>query len=488
MSWTTQPRKLADFGKLLPAEKKLLAELDTGQPCIIGREVPPENPPEDIVIRASFLRWCILRGPEEETPKTRMHEKGLRVQGAFIQGDGPTPYNAEHTTGLDLQGCTIRGDLILAFCRFPDMVLLRGASLTTLNLHGSHLMAGLAADGMQTTGAVFLRQVQVTGETRLLGARIGGDLACDGGRFENPVNDEKGQPNDALAINRAEVLGGFFWREGTRIEGAMDLRAAKLGVINDDPDCWPKKEGELLLDRCTYDAFLGRSPVDARQRLKWLALQDPTRWGADFWPQPYEQLAKVLRETGHEADARRVMIEKERLQRAAARRRAYKSNPNFGGVVRFLLFVRDWLLGTTVRYGRQPFLAFAWLLGFWLLGLIVFQTAQNQGALKPNNAFVLRAPEWVGCAGTQAYPTQYDCFRAQPQAVSYPRFNAAIYSLDTLLPIVALEMQEFWIPDEDHPFGYWARIYLWVQIGLGWALSLLAVAGFSGLIRSDSGT
>jgi len=59
------------------------------------------------------------------------------------------------------------------------------------------------------------------------------------------------------------------------------------------------------------------------------------------------------------------------------------------------------------------------------------------------------------------------------------------YSADTLLPIVDLEMQRFWLPDERTPRGALTRAYLWIQIATGWALSLLAVAGFSGLVRSD---
>ncbi len=74
----------------------------------------------------------------------------------------------------------------------------------------------------------------------------------------------------------------------------------------------------------------------------------------------------------------------------------------------------------------------------------------------------------------------------QPEARSYPRFNAIAYSLDTLLPVVNVEMQEYWIPDETkEPHGLFARIYLWLHIGVGWALSLLAVAGFTGLVKSD---
>ncbi|MDV7143243.1 hypothetical protein R3X27_11175 [Tropicimonas sp. TH_r6] len=82
--------------------------------------------------------------------------------------------------------------------------------------------------------------------------------------------------------------------------------------------------------------------------------------------------------------------------------------------------------------------------------------------------------------------SQLDCFQRQPEAKRYPQFNPLVYSADTLLPVVALEMQEFWIPDEKA--GNWgcsARWFLWAQILAGWALSLLAVAGFSGLIKSD---
>jgi hypothetical protein len=46
-------------------------------------------------------------------------------------------------------------------------------------------------------------------------------------------------------------------------------------------------------------------------------------------------------------------------------------------------------------------------------------------------------------------------------------------------------MQDYWIPDEGTARGAWARGYLWVHIAVGWALSLLAVAGFSGLVKSD---
>jgi hypothetical protein len=169
-----------------------------------------------------------------------------------------------------------------------------------------------------------------------------------------------------------------------------------------------------------------------------------------------------------------------------------------------LLAVWDGILGATVRYGRAPLLAFAWLVGFWLAGILVFGGAENFGAIKPNLPQVQRAPEWVLCGVTAGeavrlpslgrdsvglrapLQTQYDCYLSQREALSYPQFNAWVYSADVLLPVVSLEMQSYWLPNDQSPFGVFARWYLWVQIIAGWALTLLAVAGFSGLIKQDS--
>ena len=81
---------------------------------------------------------------------------------------------------------------------------------------------------------------------------------------------------------------------------------------------------------------------------------------------------------------------------------------------------------------------------------------------------------------------QRACFHRQPAGADYPVFNRYVYSADTLIPLVSLEMQEYWMPNDtsDHPIGTIASWYLVFQISAGWALSLLAVAGFTGMIRS----
>jgi hypothetical protein len=234
--------------------------------------------------------------------------------------------------------------------------------------------------------------------------------------------------------------------------------------------------------------------MDARRRLAWLARQSPGRWGEDFWPQPYEQLAHVFREMGHDEDARTVLVEKERLQRAA--RRARTSNPLW----RQLIHAKDSLLGVTLGYGHNPLRSLAWLLLFWGLGVAVFAFAQAHSAIKPNSPVVLRSPEWTMCGvprdeerplatvstSGRAAPgqTQLHCFLAQHEASSYPEFNAWMYSLDTLFPVLEIGQKDYWRPDPAQPWGPFAIGYFYFQAVVGWALSLLAIAGFSGLVRS----
>lgn len=263
------------------------------------------------------------------------------------------------------------------------------------------------------------------------------------------------------------------------------MAAASFGTITDDLSCWPD---EVILDRCRYGAFTGASRTDAKSRLDWLARQQPQRYGADFWPDPYEHCARVLREMGHGSEARTILIEKERLQRKARRERLRRAGQApFAGI----LVLTDALLGMTTRYGRQPLWAFAWLVFMWLLGTAAFDTVHRLGEIKPNLPQIQRAAEWVDCADggprrQDAHRHQLACFQAQTEARSYPGFNAAFYAADTLFPVVSLDVQSYWIPDDRKPFGRYARWYLWAHILTGWALTLLAVAGFSGLIKTDT--
>ena len=500
---------------LTPAEERIIADLAIGEFDRLGDGLRPETRDPAREVRAAFLRFLILGGDDLHRP----HEKGVRVSGGWISGV------------LDLEGARIPRDIGLKDCRFDAVPVLRYAVIDNLFLDGSAL-PGLQAERLEARGGVSLKSAEFSGDVQLSGSRLGGSLSLDGARIacaggmalvadgievksvelrgatiagETRMTSARVDGDfdltgaklshaggEALHLNRTVVRGGLFLRGGAEITGALDLTGASVDTLHDDEASWPKP-GDLLLNRCLYNALIG-GPMDARRRLAWLARQSPERWGEDFWPQPYEQLAHVFREMGHDDGARTVLVEKERLQRAA--RRARTASP----VLRLLLGLNDGLLGITLGYGRKPLLSFAWLILFWGLGVAVFAWAQAHSALKPNSPFVLRSLEWTTCnveqgvdlplatglAPGRAAPgqSQLHCFLAQPESASYPAFNALMYSLDALFPVLAIGQREYWRPDTTKRFGSFAMAYFYFQAMVGWALSLLAIAGFSGLVRS----
>lgn len=189
--------------------------MGAGQVVIIGEGLPPDPPPPDREIRATFLRALIL-GRIADCP---VPETGVRVRGAHIEGDGP---EGAETRGLTLESCDLAQDLGLYACRLPDRLLLRSASLRNLYLVGSHLHEGLFADGLKARGGLILREVFVQGMVGLIGAKLEGVLECDRARLDS------GDMGMAVAGDRLEVHGEVFLRE-IAVQGEVRLRGAILG-------------------------------------------------------------------------------------------------------------------------------------------------------------------------------------------------------------------------------------------------------------------
>ncbi|KQV66330.1 hypothetical protein [Rhizobium sp. Root1220] len=408
----------------------------------------------------------------------------IEADGVSIASPGGLAIDAdglEARGGVLLRGADVRGGIDLSAVRLGGDVNAVGARIERPG------EVALNGDAIVAAGDLALRGATITGEVRAMGARFGGDIDCTSASLSQPGGY-------ALRLNRTTIVGAFFLRQNASVVGTLDLTATTMGAIDDEQTSWPQK-GDLLLNRCQYGAFIG-GPVDAESRLDWLSRQTPDRWKADFWPQPYEHLSAVLREMGHDEDARAVLITKERLQRRARRARA--KNP----ALRVTLSIMDAILAVTLRYGRQPLLALVWLILFWAVGTVVFAVAYNTGAMKPNSPVVLRSAEWTMCdlertesrfmpssgqaldGRADAGENQLTCFRNQPEAASYPEFNPLMYSLDVLLPVASIGQKEYWRPDSLKPNGTFTLKYYFFQSVIGWALSLLAVAGFSGLIKS----
>jgi hypothetical protein len=346
----------------------------------------------------------------------------------------------------------------------------------------------LSADGANVKGSVFLRDgFSAEGEVRLLGAQIGGTLDCSGGTFKNPGKD-------ALSADGANVKGSVFLRDGFSAEGevrllgaqiggrldcsagrlgdviaenaviggsllwqaveatSLDLINASAGSLVDDEKSWPGK-GKLFLDGFVYGHISGNSPRDAKTRIRWLERQEP------FTPKPYRQLAKVLRETGDDSGARKVLFEMECRRRQAGGRSWYAR-------------LWGWVLKWTIGYGFYPWRALGWLVLLTVVGWGLFRHGYLSGAMAPTDK------DAYCFFRDQGWPPDY-----------YQRFTASVYSLENSLPFVSLGQKDHWTPDPNprgsRPMPGFLRWFRWGQVLLGWLLATLFVAGVTGVVRKE---
>ncbi|MFC1793147.1 hypothetical protein ACFL3Q_06130, partial [Planctomycetota bacterium] len=368
-----------------------------------------------------------------------------------------------------LHGATVGRNLVCSKCQF-------------INKDG----IALNADGLRIAGNVFLHEgFHAEGEVRLIGTTVGGSLVCEKGQFIN-------KDAYALCADRLKVEGTVFLRNRFRAQGAVSLHgvsidkefcltdvdspgemelildSTKLGTLYDDQKSWPGP-GRLSLHGLEYGVISIDSPRDAKTRIEWLRRQD------GFSPQPYEQLAKVLRESGDDAGARDVLVAK-----------------NKDKADRTELTRAEWfwyrLFGPLIGYGHKPWLALRLALVIILFGLLFFKQGYSHGLVTPpsDSAYAKE-----GDAGIRA---PVDTNRRISEV--YPVFNSLVYSIDVFVPVVDLHQAKYWLPNANRGpelfptnsaafcAGGLLLFWLWVETACGWVLTTLFLVGLTGLVRT----
>lgn len=354
----------------------------------------------------------------------------LACSGALLENPQGVALNASGirvTNGVFLNdGFQAVGAILLPEAAIDGQLVCRGGRFDNPDA------LALGLNGATIKDAAFLdEQFRAMGLVSLDGTEIHGYLRCDAGRFENPggtalsadsltVHGFLGLRHGFMArgfvnLTRAKVHGTFQYHHlEAPADAQLSLEYADLGVLVDEEASWPA-QGNLRLHGLVYKDIHHTAPRDAASRKRWLALQPA---GAHT-PGAYEQLATALRRAGHERDAREILIEKNR------RRRDF--DPNMGLLGR----VAHFLFGLFLGYGYGPLTPLKWILPLVLLGAAVFHSADQSGLMT-------RAQAWNIRQGPEVAATM--------QGDPYPRFCALAYSLDTFVPFIDLDQEDYWIP------------------------------------------
>ncbi|WNI19563.1 oxidoreductase [Streptomyces sp. ITFR-21] len=355
------------------------------------------------------------------TVRRDRHSRAVSADGLFVGQD------------VDAELMDVIGEFSLRSARIGGRLSLRGTVLRNpygryaLNAarvgveHTLYLTAGWNAldgapgDTRPPVGAT-VRDFECEGGLRLDDARIGNAVIVSRAHFRLAEDQQ-------VSLRRLQTPELRF-TPGEPPLGPVSLAGARVGKLVDARDSWPAA-GLLDLTGFGYDELASRDDFPLRARIRWLHAATP-----EYSPGPYERLAAALRSGGEDAEAREVLLAKQRRRR--------ESLPPAGRVW-------GWLQDVTVGYGYRPGRAAVWMALVWALGTVYFAA---RGTPPPADSGGYR-----------------------------PHWNPALYALDLLLPVIDLGQDNAWRE---------AGISQWVASGmtlLGWMLATTAAAGASRLLR-----
>jgi hypothetical protein len=340
---------------------------------------------------------------------------GAQISGAFFLDNADlgeqTPDQAERDPLLQLNHATINDDVWAPGLKVRGQIRLAGTTVTG--------MVNLDNADLNEPGRTVIDAETLTVGSNLAAWRLHakGTINLRAAKIPGQLNLGEAQLSNprGVALRASSATVGELWLgDAAPIDGSVNLRGAQVGLIHAAPEVWP---AHVELDGLTYTSLNPR--LNAGQRLDMLERDDD-----GYVPHAYEQLAAAYRRIGDDAQARAVQLAKQRRHRTT-----------LSWYAKLWGLVQD----ATVGYGYRPTRAMAWLLGLLLAGTVAYGVHHPQ-PVEPGKA---------------------------------PAFNAFVYTLDLLLPIIDFGQEKAFNPH----YAYQWLAYL--LIAAGWILATTVVAGIT---------
>ncbi|MFG2876712.1 oxidoreductase [Streptomyces sp. NPDC048337] len=529
----TEARPGEEPADLTAAEHRMWEAYRTGSICDLSLRAADRDDPHgdhawgpERSVRASVVALLLLHGPPPVPGRVAsLKLRGVRITGRLdLSGGTVSPY-------VELQSCRFDSEVQLSETRFGTLRLIncaiprleaarlhtegdlhmprcrvaRGIRLTDAQIGTDLLISqavvqrdtkgrAIAADGMSVAQDLQGELLETYGEVSLRGAKVGVSMNLRGARLRNPYGRHAlnapqltvertlyltsialdygpggsgsstppyglGQtPTRGQRAQRFECRGGLRLDDGRfgdaidfygarfvltdeqeislrRIQtpefrfvgerperGRVVVSGAKVVKLVDTSTSWPGPGG-VSIEGFVYENLAPRGHFPLERRLAWVEAAT-----VEYSPEPYERLAAVLRASGEDADAREVLLAKQRRRRAT-----------LSPAAKAWGYLQDW----TVVYGYRPGRAALWMVVLWAAGALLFSRHEPP-------------------------PIKED---------EHPQWNASLYALDLLLPVIDLGQEDQWMVKGGWQWGAATLVIL------GWILATTVAAGASRLLR-----
>ena len=284
-----------------------------------------------------------------------LFQNGIEASGLMCQGNFHLRRNVDVKGESFFLGATVEGNFDCSSASFEVLDTTQRA---------------LNCERMIIQNNVFLnKQFTAKGEVRFLGARINGDFFCSNGSFESLDEDQH-----ALVCDGMTITGGLFLRRNCQIlRGSLDLTRASVGSLVYDAYFWKQKDLKTVyMDGFKYGYIHG--DISASFYLENMLGKMPRD---EFAPQPYKQLAKVLRTMGHKSDADEVMIALHEKKMEISKHES-------------LSYLFQKIYKWTSLYGYRPLRLVYIMLSIWIFFGFIYWYAASVAVFAPSNPLIFQ--------------------------------------------------------------------------------------------------
>ena len=387
---------------------------------------------------------------------------GVQIYGVRITGKIDIP-DVRVTKVIAVEHCYVDAPIVATDCRFITFSLIGSIMRRAIDMRGSSFEGSLfLRNGFRSEEAILLRDTRITATIDCSKAAFFYNRSAT---LDPELTETVAGECFSFARSTAAAL---YWKEmQERPDGFINLRNCRIGSFRDDIDTSGKLERDWPPAPCLRIAGLKydeRTTNNSARLAGWLALQNT----ADPEEKPYsayQAAIKTLLDNGHDLDADKMILAKQRLIAANDRNLINK----------LLRYAYIWLSDAGINASRILRITAV----FFVLSVGAVMWLDATGGFAPKSNEILKENCYKAPANCQ--DPDWVTYRGRKLPKYYPPFNPLGYSLDLIVPVLSFGTSADWRPVSNP--AIWASIVIRTIGMVCWGLVVFCLSGLARFSR-----